>query len=349
MFETYALARGTSGRTFVVSVLVHVVAVMATVTLPLFVIGPEIRPSLRDATEIVFPTRSVESLITPITPPKTAPKRFAINTPVTPVARPARPAVLRAPQPKLTIDRPETPLIVPQQFELAPPAKPRGLEPAVTRSHPREHTPQVRSGMFVTASASAAVSDALDEPAPISSFGTAQRDSLGARWRVASYERSGFGDVSRRETPLGYADVEGRHPDSSTSFGAATVSAAPGSAGKEVRSAGFKQVTAGKTSADPEPEAVSPVESGSVTILSKPRPRYTEEARRLRIEGDVHLRVLFQPDATVSVLQVIEGLGYGLDQNAVRAAREIQFVPAERNGEAVPLVADVLIRFRLAY
>ena len=259
MFETYALARGASGRTFVVSVLVHVVAVMATVTLPLFVVGPEIHPSLRDATEIVFPTRSLESLTAP---PKTAPKRFAINTPVTPVARPARPAVLRAPQPKLTIDRPERPLIVPQQFELAPPAKPRGLEPAVTRSHPREHTPQVRSGMFVTASASAAVSGALDEPAPIGSFGTAQRGTLGARWRTASYERSGFGDVSRRETPLGYADVEGRHPDSSASFGAATVSAAPGSAGKEVRNAGFKRVTAGKTSADPQPEAVSPVESG---------------------------------------------------------------------------------------
>ena len=78
-------------------------------------------------------------------------------------------------------------------------------------------------------------------------------------------------------------------------------------------------------------------------------PQYTDEARRLRIEGDVRLRVNFRADATVEVLEVIEGLGHGLDESAVRAARQIEFAPAEQGGKPVDFIADVFIRFRLAY
>ena len=66
----------------------------------------------------------------------------------------------------------------------------------------------------------------------------------------------------------------------------------------------------------------------SLEITFKPRPNYTEEARRARIEGDVVLEVLFTASGTLRVLRVVRGLGYGLDQNAIEAAAKIRFRPA---------------------
>lgn len=84
-------------------------------------------------------------------------------------------------------------------------------------------------------------------------------------------------------------------------------------------------------------------------ILSKPRPAYTDEARRLRIEGEVLLEVLFGALGEARVLRVIRGLGHGLDENAIAAARAIQFRPAQSGGAAVDSTAVVHIVFQLAY
>jgi TonB family protein len=84
-------------------------------------------------------------------------------------------------------------------------------------------------------------------------------------------------------------------------------------------------------------------------ILSKPRPAYTDEARRLQIEGAVLLEVLFGASGQARVLRTIRGLGHGLDENAVSAAREIRFRPAQRDGAAVDSAAVVRIVFQLAY
>jgi TonB family protein len=84
-------------------------------------------------------------------------------------------------------------------------------------------------------------------------------------------------------------------------------------------------------------------------ITYKPRPEYSEEARRLRIEGEVQLRVLFSASGKIQVLEVIRGLGTGLDENAVRAAQQIQFKPALSDGAAVDSTATIRIAFQLAY
>jgi TonB family protein len=86
-----------------------------------------------------------------------------------------------------------------------------------------------------------------------------------------------------------------------------------------------------------------------VEIVSKPRPDYTEEARRLRVQGDVVLRVLFAASGKVQVLDVVQGLGYGLDENARRAAEQIRFRPASHDGKPVDSTANVRIAFQLAY
>jgi len=86
-----------------------------------------------------------------------------------------------------------------------------------------------------------------------------------------------------------------------------------------------------------------------VDILDKPRPQYTTEGRNQRIEGDVVLDMVFLANGSVQVNRVISGLGHGLDEAAVRAAQEIKFKPAKRDGQPVDFPARVRIEFRLAY
>ncbi|MGH9648056.1 MAG: TonB family protein [Bryobacteraceae bacterium] len=89
--------------------------------------------------------------------------------------------------------------------------------------------------------------------------------------------------------------------------------------------------------------------SSAAEILFKPHPAYTDEARRLRIEGEVLLEVLFGASGDARVLRIIRGLGHGLDENAVAAAREIRFRPAKRGDRPADSMAVVHIVFQLAY
>lgn len=93
-----------------------------------------------------------------------------------------------------------------------------------------------------------------------------------------------------------------------------------------------------------------PVEAALVPIeiVSKPKPAYTEEARSRRLEGEVVLDVLFEATGQPRVLRVVKGLGYGLDESAVRAAEQIRFRPARRDGQAVDYTARVRMVFQLA-
>jgi TonB family protein len=84
-----------------------------------------------------------------------------------------------------------------------------------------------------------------------------------------------------------------------------------------------------------------------VRITGKPKPAYTEEAKRLRIEGAVVLEVTFSASGTVHNIRVIRGLGYGLDEAAVRAARSLVFEPARRDGRPIDVTSNVRIEFQL--
>lgn len=84
-------------------------------------------------------------------------------------------------------------------------------------------------------------------------------------------------------------------------------------------------------------------------ILDKPRPEYTAEGRSMRIEGDVVIDMVFLANGSIQINRVVSGLGHGLDESAVRAAQQIKFKPAKRQGEPVDYPARVRIEFRLAY
>jgi TonB family protein len=85
------------------------------------------------------------------------------------------------------------------------------------------------------------------------------------------------------------------------------------------------------------------------TIISKPTPVYPPEARKLHIEGEVLLSVVFEASGQMQVLRVVRGLGHGMDEAAERAAEGIAFKPAQREGRAVDMKAVVHIIFQLAY
>ncbi len=87
----------------------------------------------------------------------------------------------------------------------------------------------------------------------------------------------------------------------------------------------------------------------SVEILTKPRPVYTDEARRMRLEGDVVLQVIFRASGQVQVIRVVRGLGHGLDESAIRAAQQIHFKSARRHGVPVDFPAVIHIVFQMAY
>jgi TonB family protein len=85
-----------------------------------------------------------------------------------------------------------------------------------------------------------------------------------------------------------------------------------------------------------------------VEILGHDKPDYTEEGRKLGIQGEVLVRVRFAASGQVRVLSVVQGLGHGLDEQAERAAEKIRFKPAESNGQLVDSIAIVHVIFELA-
>ena len=97
-----------------------------------------------------------------------------------------------------------------------------------------------------------------------------------------------------------------------------------------------------KTHVEEKPSA-TPVE-----VFYKPVPVYSQEARQLHLEGEVLVRVTFGAAGNLRVEQVVRGLGHGLDESALRAAQQIRFRPAKRNGEPYDSTALVHIVFELA-
>jgi TonB family protein len=84
-----------------------------------------------------------------------------------------------------------------------------------------------------------------------------------------------------------------------------------------------------------------------VEITFKPKPNYTDEGRKQKINGEVRLEVLFKSDGRVHVVRVLQGLGFGLDEQAVKAAEQIKFTPALHEGQPVDSTALVHIIFEL--
>ncbi len=89
--------------------------------------------------------------------------------------------------------------------------------------------------------------------------------------------------------------------------------------------------------------------SNTQAEVTIPRPAYTDEARQLRIEGTVVLRVTFYANGQIQVIGVLRGLGHGLDEQAKRAVQQGRVIrPATVNGRPMDSTTNITITFQLA-
>jgi periplasmic protein TonB len=83
------------------------------------------------------------------------------------------------------------------------------------------------------------------------------------------------------------------------------------------------------------------------SLLNNPSPRYTEEARKNKIQGTVIARVLIGTDGSVKQVRITRGLPDGLDEMAIQAAYQMRFRPAMKSGQPVSFWQSVQIEFNL--
>jgi TonB family protein len=83
-------------------------------------------------------------------------------------------------------------------------------------------------------------------------------------------------------------------------------------------------------------------------LLNEPRPFYTEEARKNKVQGVVKVRILVDESGAVRQVVVTRALPDGLSEQAIRAANQMRFRPAMKNGQPIAYwISNVEIEFNL--
>jgi TonB family protein len=87
----------------------------------------------------------------------------------------------------------------------------------------------------------------------------------------------------------------------------------------------------------------------SPMVLREVKPQYTADAMRAKIQGIVVVECVIQADGTVDNVRVVKSLDptFGLDQEAVKAARLWRFVPGKKQGQPVPVLVTIELAFNL--
>ncbi len=81
--------------------------------------------------------------------------------------------------------------------------------------------------------------------------------------------------------------------------------------------------------------------------ISRAEPEYTEQARAAKWQGAVLLQVTVDENGVPQNIQVIRPLGMGLDQKAIEAVQKWRFKPGTKDGQPVPVLANIEVNFRL--
>jgi len=84
-------------------------------------------------------------------------------------------------------------------------------------------------------------------------------------------------------------------------------------------------------------------------LLREVKPQYTSDAMRAKIQGTVLVECVVNKDGTVGDVQVVRSLDsvFGLDQEAIKAARQWRFRPGTKLGEPVPVLITIQLDFSL--
>lgn len=246
--------------------------------------------------------------------PKPEPKPIQMEAKLAmPVVKQNKPAIILAPQPKAALTA-------------AMPAQTPQIHPSTAPVH-------LGQTFGVTPNPNAS------RPATIAAIGNPYGGMQGPA--VAPHGVVGSAGIGNGTKFGSNAGVVGRV--ASAGIPGATGTRTSGSYGK-VASAGIPVTTV----AAAVPKAITEPVATTLEVLSKPPVQYTSEARQLRVQGDVVLRVTFLATGQVVVEGVIHGLGHGLDEEARRVAQQIRFRPATRDGRPVDLTTNIVITFQLA-
>ncbi len=76
-------------------------------------------------------------------------------------------------------------------------------------------------------------------------------------------------------------------------------------------------------------------------------PEYPELARRARLDGFVMLQATIDKQGNVTDLEILRGLGLGLDDAAEDAVRQWKYTPTFYNGRPVEVILTVTVIFQL--
>ena len=261
------------------------------------------------------------------------------------------------PQPTPAPERKREPEPQPKPQPIAPPPpqpKPvktvRALqpEPRPEPKRPKRPTRKVQTNLLGSDTTQAVVAKSQKKATQTGAFGSSKSEptrvaskTVRGGTKVGSFaaEAPSKGDdtpaTTRQVQSAGFGASSSKTNPPSGSRPSATVST-----GNFADKPSTRPSRAKRTVSQPPPE--SPVE-----VLSKATPVYTQEARDLRVEGEVTLKVTFRADGNIVILELVDGLGHGLDDAAKAAAQKIRFKPARRDGKPVDHTAVVRIVFQL--
>lgn len=87
----------------------------------------------------------------------------------------------------------------------------------------------------------------------------------------------------------------------------------------------------------------------SPQLIREVKPLYTDDGMRLRIRGTAWLECIVLADGTVGSVRILRSLDarYGLDEEAIKAAKQWRFRPARRAGVPVPILITIAMDFNL--
>ena len=285
--------------------------------------------------------------------PQQAPPKVKV-TPPPKLPDPPKPPEVKLDQPKLDIPRPEP----------KPAIKPVEMEAKVNVPVIREARPAIvlapQPHAALTAAMPAQNNTVRASTAPVhlgQTFGVTPNPNASRPATVAAIGNPYGGMQGPAVAPHGVVG--------STGIGNGTRSGSNAGVYGRVASAGIPGATGtgngggvyGHVASAGIPSMAAPVQvqhyqeaqvSTNLEVISKPPVQYTNEARALRIQGDVVLRVTFTASGRVVVDGLVHGLGHGLDEEARRVAEQIRFRPATRNGQPVDMTTNITITFQLA-
>lgn len=105
--------------------------------------------------------------------------------------------------------------------------------------------------------------------------------------------------------------------------------------------------TVAKVLGPPKPDDVCAEPLQKAKAKSVPQPAYPPAAREAGVEGKVRVEVTIDATGAVTSARVVSGLGHGLDEAALSAARSATFSPATQCGKPVGSTFVIGMRFAL--